>query len=68
MDRVAAWWDGFELWLAGLPFVPQVALVLVVLVPLCGAVAWALDRTIAAVFTVVGRGESEPPVRTTEDC
>ncbi|WP_264184607.1 hypothetical protein [Rhodococcus yananensis] len=68
VDRVAAWWDGFELWLAGLSFVPQAALVFAVMVPLCGAVAWLLDRVIATVFTVIGRGESEPPARTTEDC
>lgn len=65
---MASWWDSFEFWLAGLSFVPQAALVLAVLVPLCGAVAWLLDRVIAAVFAALGRGEPEPPARTTEDC
>ncbi|TCN56919.1 hypothetical protein EV641_10257 [Rhodococcus sp. SMB37] len=60
MERVASWWDGFELWLAGLSFVPQAALVLIVMVPLCGVVAWLLDRVVATGFAAVGRGEPEP--------
>ncbi|MFD6857713.1 hypothetical protein ACFWCF_10265 [Rhodococcus sp. NPDC060090] len=63
MEQVASWWDGFELWLTGLSFVPQAALVLIVIVPLCGAVAWLLDRVIAAAFAAVGRGEPEPSPR-----
>ncbi|KHJ72637.1 MULTISPECIES: hypothetical protein [Rhodococcus] len=68
MDRVASWWDGFELWLAGLSFVPQVTLVLAVLVPACSGVAWLLDRAMAGVFGLLGRGETDSPATTTEDC
>ncbi|MGC0363365.1 hypothetical protein ABH922_001349 [Rhodococcus sp. 27YEA15] len=52
MDRIANWWDGFELWMAGLPFIPQVALMLVVLVPLCRLVAAVLDRALAALLAL----------------
>ncbi|UYP17589.1 hypothetical protein OED52_12915 [Rhodococcus sp. Z13] len=68
MDRVASWWDGFELWLAGLSFVPQVALVMVVLVPACAGIAWLLDRAMAVAFALVGRGEDDSPADRTEDC
>lgn len=47
-SAVGAWWSGVELWLTQLPFAAQVALVLVVLLPLCfGAVA-AVDRLVDA--------------------
>ncbi|AWK72109.1 hypothetical protein CBI38_11480 [Rhodococcus oxybenzonivorans] len=55
MELMASWWDGFELWIAGLPFVPQVALVLLVMVPVCRGVAWLLDRALAAVFVLLRR-------------
>ncbi|NLU84057.1 hypothetical protein [Rhodococcus sp. HNM0569] len=55
MDRIAGWWDGAELWIAGLPFVPQVALVLVVAVPVCWGVASGLDRALAAMFVLLRR-------------
>ncbi|MDV2475073.1 hypothetical protein ACFWDA_06610 [Rhodococcus zopfii] len=67
MDRMATWWDGFELWLAGLSFVPQAALVLLVMVPLCAGAAWLLDRLLAAVFAAVGRGEPETPAPATTE-
>jgi hypothetical protein len=38
------WWDDFELWLTGLPFALQFALVMIVLVPLAAAVAFGVDR------------------------
>ncbi len=70
---MASWWDGFELWLAGLSFVPQAALVLLVMVPLCAGAAWLLDRVLATVFAAVGRRESGAPAPaptdpTTKDC
>jgi hypothetical protein len=68
VERVASWWDGFELWLTGLSFVPQTALVLIVMVPLCAGAAWVLDRVIAAAFAAVGRREPEPPGPDSEDC
>ena len=62
---MAAWWDGLELWVASLPFVPQVALVLAVMVPMCFGIARLLDRGLAIVFAALGRGEvvdaEDPP-------
>ncbi|QNG18398.1 hypothetical protein G4H71_01670 [Rhodococcus triatomae] len=55
MEQIARWWDGAELWLAGLPFVPQVALVLLVALPVCGALAWLLDRALATVLILLRR-------------
>jgi hypothetical protein len=55
MSGFASWWDSAELWLAGLPFVPQVALVLVVVVPAAAAIAVGLDHVVAAVLGVLGR-------------
>ncbi|NLE80151.1 MAG: hypothetical protein GX610_11320 [Rhodococcus sp.] len=59
MERAAGWWDSFELWVVGLPFVPQVVLVLLVLVPLCAALAWLLDRGLAAIFVLLRRDTSK---------
>ncbi|WP_051111162.1 hypothetical protein [Rhodococcus rhodnii] len=61
MDRIAGWWDGLELWIVGLAFVPQVALVLVVVVPLCALGAWLLDRVLAAVLVALRRGPDTAP-------
>ncbi|WP_430333176.1 hypothetical protein [Rhodococcus sp. ACT016] len=58
MDQFASWWDGAELWVAGLPFIPQVVLVLAVMIPACFGIAWLLDRVLSAVFAAVGRAES----------
>ncbi|MGO4202074.1 hypothetical protein AB4Z09_10005 [Rhodococcus sp. TAF43] len=55
MDQLANWWDGAELWVAGLPFIPQVVLVIVVMIPACFGIAWALDRVLSALFAAVGR-------------
>ncbi|WP_280236512.1 hypothetical protein [Nocardia cyriacigeorgica] len=49
MDRIAGWWDGFELWVAGLPFIPQFLVVLVGMVPISFAIAYLLDRALKVV-------------------
>ena len=41
---LANWWDGVELWLTQLPFPFEFAIVIVVVGPLCVALAIALDR------------------------
>jgi hypothetical protein len=41
---LANWWDGVELWLTQLPFPFEFAIVIVVLGPLCVALAVLLDR------------------------
>ncbi|MTE13163.1 hypothetical protein [Nocardia aurantiaca] len=55
MHAIAGWWDGVELWVAGLPFVPQFAVVLAAMVPVCLAIAYGLDRTLRLVLRVLGR-------------
>ncbi|MBF6415141.1 hypothetical protein IU441_18390 [Nocardia cyriacigeorgica] len=49
VDRIAGWWDGFELWVAGLPFIPQFLVVLVGMVPISFAIAYLLDRALKIV-------------------
>ncbi|MFC6013258.1 hypothetical protein [Nocardia lasii] len=60
MERIAGWWDGFELWVAGLPFIPQFLVVLVGMVPVSFAIAFLLDRGLRAVFRALGRDDAEP--------
>ena len=59
MRAVADWWDAVELWLTQLPFVFQVALAIVVVVPLCWGAAAGIDtlvdRAAAAVDNRVAR-------------
>ncbi|MBC7300120.1 MAG: hypothetical protein H5T78_04105 [Nocardia sp.] len=57
MQRIAGWWDGFELWVAGLPFIPQFLVVLVGMVPISFAIAFLLDRSLRAIFGVLRRDE-----------
>ncbi len=57
MQRIAGWWDGFELWVAGLPFIPQFLVVLVGMVPISFAIAFLLDRGLRVVFRVLRRDE-----------
>jgi hypothetical protein len=57
------WWNGVELWIAGLPFPFQFALVIVVLVPLCLVVAWLIDRIVDHASAFFGPAEHpEPPL------
>lgn len=74
MERIAGWWDGFELWVAGLPFIPQFLVVLVGMVPVSFAIAYLLDRALRAVFRMLGRdrttgrsGPSDPGEFTTTE-
>ena len=64
MHRIAGRWDALELWVAGLPFVPQVVLVLAVMLPVCCAIAWLLDRTLTAVLHLVGRANPDTAATT----
>ncbi|MGE2835002.1 hypothetical protein [Mycobacterium sp. SMC-4] len=43
MDGFLNWWDGVELWLTGLPFVVQTAVVMPVVLALAYGVAVVLD-------------------------
>ena len=59
------WWNGVELWMLGLPFPFQFALVVVVLVPLCLVVAWLIDRIVDNASAFFGPSRHpEPPLGT----
>ncbi|MFD3594703.1 hypothetical protein ACFWU5_18430 [Nocardia sp. NPDC058640] len=62
MQRIAGWWDGFELWVAGLPFIPQFLVVLVGMVPISFALAYLLDRALRATFRLLGRDDRDDAV------
>ncbi|MGA9872829.1 MAG: hypothetical protein WBQ44_17025 [Rhodococcus sp. (in: high G+C Gram-positive bacteria)] len=55
MHAIATWWDGLELWITGLPFVPQSMVVLLVVVPAALGLAAIFDRVLAGVLRVLGR-------------
>ncbi|MFC9476397.1 hypothetical protein ACWF99_31555 [Nocardia sp. NPDC055002] len=66
MQRIAGWWDGFELWVAGLPFIPQFLVVLVGMVPISFAIAFLLDRSLRMAFRLLRRDDRiEPPMPVT---
>jgi len=56
---MAEWWNGVELWVAGLAFPLQFALVVVFLGPLCVGVAWVIDRTVDHASTWFRRGTAD---------
>ncbi len=59
---VAEWWNGVELWVSGLAFPLQFALVMVLLGPFCVVLAWAIDRVVDHASTWFGPapGDEEP--------
>lgn len=61
VQRIAGWWDGFELWVAGLPFIPQFLVVLIGMVPISFAIAFVLDRALRAIFRLLGRDDRIEP-------
>jgi hypothetical protein len=58
VHSVAGWWDGFELWVAGLPFIPQFLVVLVGMVPVSFAIAYLLDRLLRVTLRLLGRNRA----------
>ncbi|MGH3451679.1 MAG: hypothetical protein ACRDQW_13335 [Haloechinothrix sp.] len=46
VDAVIEWWDGIELWVVQLWFPLQFVVVMAVVVPLCLAAAWLIDRAV----------------------
>jgi hypothetical protein len=57
------WWNGVELWMSGLPFPFQFAIVMAVLLPLCVLAAWLIDRIVDYASARFGPStEDEPPV------
>lgn len=63
LRELANRWDAVELWVTQLPFPFQVALAIVVVLPLCWVVAGLLDRSVDAVVTlgVRRRPGARPP-------
>jgi hypothetical protein len=54
MHGLMSWWDGVELWLVGLPFALQVAVTMVVVLPLCAGAAIVVDRGVEVVSALLG--------------
>ena len=55
MDGFLSWWDGVELWLSGLGFVPQTIVVMPVVLALAYGIALLLDVVLSNVIKVVKR-------------
>ncbi|MGV0646231.1 hypothetical protein [Mycolicibacterium sp. XJ879] len=55
MDGFLNWWDGVELWLTGLPFVVQTAVVMPVVVALAFGIAVVLDGALGNSIRLVRR-------------
>jgi hypothetical protein len=53
-DAVSRWWNGVELWLTQLGLALQVALLMVVLLPVCWWAARALDWAVGLIFERFG--------------
>jgi hypothetical protein len=53
-DAVVRWWDGVELWLTQLGLALQVALLMLVLLPVCWWAARILDRAVGLIFERLG--------------
>jgi hypothetical protein len=63
VSGLADWWNAVELWVLGLPFPFQFALVIAVLVPLCVMIAWLIDRIVDYASAWFGpSNEDEPPL------
>ncbi|BBZ08404.1 hypothetical protein MDOR_25730 [Mycolicibacterium doricum] len=59
MDGFLSWWDGVELWLTGLGFVAQTAVVLPVALLLAYGLAVILDGALAAGVRVLRRARHD---------
>ncbi|MEC3977259.1 hypothetical protein [Amycolatopsis sp. H20-H5] len=59
VNGLADWWDGAELWLAQQWFPVQFVLVIVVVVPLCLAAAWVIDKLVDRVAGLFGTGRDD---------
>jgi hypothetical protein len=50
LHAIGSWWDGLELWIAELPFGPQVVLILGVMIPVSYLIATTLDKVVHLVL------------------
>jgi len=55
VQGLADWWDGVELWITQLWFPFQVALVIVLLLPLCWAAALLIDHGVDRASAALSR-------------
>ncbi|ABK69730.1 hypothetical protein [Mycolicibacterium smegmatis] len=55
MGALLNWWDGVELWLTGLPFLAQTAVVMPVVLALAYGIAVVLDGALAQAVHAVRR-------------
>lgn len=55
MSGFLSWWDSIEEWLTGLPFIPQLLVTLVVLIPLATGIAWVVNFLVVWVFSLFDR-------------
>jgi hypothetical protein len=55
VDSVLSWWDSVEEWLTGLPFVPQLLVTLVVVIPLATVIALAVNFLVRRLVALVSR-------------
>jgi hypothetical protein len=55
VDGFLSWWDGVELWLSGLPFVAQTAVVMPVVLALAYGIAVLLDGALGNGIRVLRR-------------
>lgn len=65
LEALAKWWNALELWLAQLWFPFQIALVMLVLLPLAWAVVSLVDRAVDRAGAAISRSRSTaaaPPV------
>jgi hypothetical protein len=61
------WWNGVELWVAGLAFPFQFALVMAVLAPVCMVVAYLIDRVVDHASALFGPSRTEDrPIRSSQ--
>ena len=59
MGGILNWWDGVELWLSGLGFVAQTAVVMPVVLALAYGIAIALDGALGNGIRLVRRARHE---------
>jgi hypothetical protein len=61
---IADWWDAVELWLTQLAFPFQVALAIVIGLPLCWLAAAGIDRLVDVIIAAVNAGVAATRSRT----
>ena len=59
MGGLLSWWDGVELWLSGLPFVAQTAMVMPVVLALAYGTAILLDGALGNGIRLLRRARHE---------